>query len=296
LQELPRETVAQVLEAAAQFRIQRKAARLVKLEAAHGEEQALYQAVAATLGYKANPLPFTLLAQRLPLRMLLENRQDAAALLFGMAGFLAQPDLSQYGSETRAYVRALWERWWARRAEFEGLILKAGVWNLAGLRPVNHPQRRLAALAQIVAHWHKLRTAAAACDITKLRQLFLNLRDEYWDSHYTLVSQPASARMALLGESRITDMLANVFYPRAILSDPKRWEEYRKLPAVLSNRRLETAATRLFGESLARKELLKTAVAQQGLLQIYEDFCMRDASDCDQCLFPKQVAQWRATG
>jgi hypothetical protein len=27
---------------------------------------------------------------------------------------------------------------------------------------------------------------------------------------------------------------------------------------------------------------------QQGLLQIYEDFCLQDNSDCAQCPFPEQ--------
>jgi hypothetical protein len=29
---------------------------------------------------------------------------------------------------------------------------------------------------------------------------------------------------------------------------------------------------------------------QQALLQIYDDFCMQDASDCARCPFPEQVA------
>jgi hypothetical protein len=31
---------------------------------------------------------------------------------------------------------------------------------------------------------------------------------------------------------------------------------------------------------------------QQGLLQVYEDFCLRDASDCARCRFPEQLARW----
>jgi hypothetical protein len=48
--------------------------------------------------------------------------------------------------------------------------------------------------------------------------------------------------------------------------------EYAKLAARLSNRRLETAATRLFGNDPRRAQFLKTVAHQQGLLQIYEDF------------------------
>jgi len=70
------------------------------------------------------------------------------------------------------------------------------------------------------------------------------------------------------------------------------WAEYAKLPAQLSNRRLETGATRLFGADPRRKQFLKTVAQQQGLLQIYEDFCMRDNSDCAQCQFPEQMQEW----
>src|SRR5260370_6768480 len=107
--------------------------------------------------------------------------------------------------------------------------------------------------------------------------------------------------MALIGESGGGDILANVLFPFLVAhgseastpSSTRLWEEYAKLPAQLSNRRLETAATRLFGNDSRRRELLKTVAHQQGLLQIYEDFCMQDNSDCAQCPFPEQMAKWK---
>jgi len=87
-------------------------------------------------------------------------------------------------------------------------------------------------------------------------------------------------------------MLMNVFYPWVIIEQPGKWQDYRALGAEQSNRRVEVAAARLFATDPRRLELLKSAAAQQGLLQIYEDFCMQDESDCAACLFPRQVAQW----
>ena len=78
LRDLPEEKAREVLLGAAQFRLRRKAAALARLGELHGADEALYQALAATLGYKNNKLPFTLLAQRLPLRLL--RKSDAAAL------------------------------------------------------------------------------------------------------------------------------------------------------------------------------------------------------------------------
>src|SRR6266542_275269 len=50
--------------------------------------------------------------------------------------------------------------------------------------------------------------------------------------------------------------------------------------------------TRLFGNDPRRQQFLKTVAHQQGLLQIYEDFCMQDNSDCAQCPFPEQMRKW----
>ena len=292
LRELPEEKVREVLHGAASHRLARKSAQLARLRELHGADEAIFQALATTLGYKSNKLPFTLLAQRLPLRLLRAAKNDAAALLFGVAGFLDAPDLAAFAPQTRSYLRELWEKWWPRRAEFERLTFARGHWKMSGQRPANHPQRRLAALAQIVRHWPKMRALSERCEPDAIHEFFAKLTDEYWDFHYTVSSKTAPRRMAIVGESRVTEMLANVFFPLAIGDDPKRIIGYRNLPASPGNRRVEIAAQRLFGDAPIKTALLKSAAMQQGLLQVYEDFCMRDSSDCAACLFPSQLARW----
>ncbi len=289
LRELPEEKAKDVLLGAAQFRLRRKAAALARTTESHGADEALFQALAATLGYKSNKLPFTLLAQRLPLRLL--RKTEADALLFGVSGFLPN-DLSGFDAPTRSYLRELWELWWPRRAEYERLKIEPDLWRMSGQRPVNHPQRRLAALAQLIRHWPKIRTLRDQCEPGAIFEYFASLADEYWDFHYTVTSKKAARRMALVGESRVTEMLANVFFPLAVSEDDKRWIGFKNLRAPLSNQRVEVAALRLFGESPRQHEFLKFAALQQGLLQVYEDFCMRDSTDCARCLFPRQLEKW----
>lgn len=293
LRGLPEEKVREVILGAAQFRMKRKAAALSRTVELHGADEALYQALAEALGYKSNKLPFTLLAQRLPLKLLRAAKDDAVALLFGVAGFLNQQDLGEFDAPTRAYLRGLWERWWPRRAEFERLTIPRTLWKMSGQRPVNHPQRRLAALAQIVRHWSRVSALREDSQPEAISAFCAGLRDEYWDHHYTVTSKPAAKRMALIGETRVTEMLANVFLPLAVAHEPTRWITFQNLPAALVNQRVEIAALRLFGaDSAVARMLVKSAAMQQGLLQIYEDFCQRDASDCQRCLFPTQLAKW----
>lgn len=293
LRDLAETRVRSILDAAAQFRLRRKAQRLRAMLEIHGPDETLFQELAAALGYKQNKLPFTLLAQRLPLRSLRRSGAPIEALLFGLAGFLEAPDLTVYESETRAYVRRLWDDWWPQRDAMERLALPAKIWRLSGARPLNHPQRRLAALAQIVRAWPALRDSLGAAEPAKaLRGFLLSLRDPHWEHHYTLNSEATAKAMALVGDSRIAEILANVALPFLAAQGAEVWEQYEKLPARLSNRRLETALTRLFGDNRRGRTFSRTVAQQQGLLQIYEDFCLRDNSDCAQCPFPEQMQTW----
>jgi Protein of unknown function (DUF2851) len=313
LKDLPEERVRSILDAAAQFRLQKKAARIRaridirQSSSDHGRDEALFQEIAATLGYKENKLPFTLLAQRLSLKAARENLNDTEALLFGLAGFLKAPDLAVYKTSTKNYVRDLWARWWPHRDELERLILPPKVWRMSGLRPVNHPQRRLGALACLTREWlgfrrslGKVRAGPAA--VTAIRNFFGALDDDFWRFHYTLTAKASAKPMALIGESRVAEILANVIFPFWLAEDAchavaerrrvNLWPDYSKLPARLTNRRLETATMRLFGEDVRRAQFLKTLAHQQALLQIYEDFCLQDNSDCAHCPFPEQMKKW----
>lgn len=292
LRDLPEEKIGTILDAAAQFRLRRKAQRLQRLTELHGNDEALFQELAAALGYKQNKLPFALLAQRLTCRGLRTRPNETEAVLFGVAGFLTAPDLKQFAPGTRQYLRVLWEQWWPRRAALERLILPPRTWRLSGTRPLNHPQRRLAALAALLARWPQFLRSLGKEDLAPVRKFFLELEHPYWNFHYTLTSKPSAKEMALVGETRITEILANIVLPFRQLQARDVWPDYAQLPARLTNRRIETGAARLFGDDPRRGRFLRTVARQQGLLQIYEDFCLQDDSDCAQCPFPEQMRKW----
>src|SRR5882724_2814367 len=102
----------------------------------------------------------------------------------------------------------------------------------------------------------------------------------------------ASSPLALIGKSRAAEILANVVYPLAVNDDREIWNDYKKLRAQLSNQAARTAAARLFAGDPRQRDFVRSLVGQQGLLQIYEDFCLRDASDCASCPLPEQLQRW----
>lgn len=299
LRGLPPEKIHSLLLAAAQYRLESKHRRWQRLVAVRGYDQALFQSLAVTLGYKENKLPFALLTQRLPLKTLRAEPAAATALLLGLSGFLHNPNLDKgpVAPATLAYVRACWEHWWPQRSALERLALADDAWKLGGIRPANHPQRRLAAMAGLARRWPEVRalidgqTGNLAREVTRF---LTGLHDPFWDHHYTLSSTPTAKPLALIGTTRATEMLANVFFPLAIAAQPARWEEYQKLPAAATNRRVETAVVRLFGlpTDTPHTRWTKLAVYQQGILQIYEDFCLQDDSNCENCPFPERVGRF----
>ena len=168
----------------------------------------------------------------------------------------------------------------------------AKVWKLSSTRPVNHPQRRLAALSILVRQWPAFRRSLGKASVDPVEKFFETLDHPFWKLHYTLAANASPETMALIGEARVADILANVVFPFWRVEDRDVWPDYAKLPARLNNRRLETAATRLFGEDPRRRQFTKTVAHQQALLQIYEDFCLQDNSDCAHCPFPEQMKNW----
>ncbi|MEZ5299966.1 MAG: DUF2851 family protein [Verrucomicrobiales bacterium] len=292
LREMPAARVADLLEAAAQYRLGVKGGRLRRIAEIHGRGQAVYAGVAEALGYRHNKLPMAVLAGRLPVGWLRNHpAEEAEAMLFGAAGFLGAPTFDDASDEARPYLRALWEHWWRRRAEFDG---SEPPWNFAGARPQNHPQRRLGALAALLRRWGEFLplTEPRGFGEKRLREFFGKLEHPYWSAHYTLSSKAAGKKMALVGPSRAADLLANQLYPLACAERPALWSAYAALPAAEQNEKVRRAAIRLFGNRPDAVAFTKNLHQQQALLQIYDDFCLADESACEECPFPAQLRQW----
>jgi hypothetical protein len=266
---------------------------------ATGDEQAFFQAAAEALGFRWNKTAMAILAQRCPLHELLErDRTEREARLFGAAGFLLPESVGEVRSAASGvYQRQLWDHWWRMREAVETIPRRALVWKTDGTRPVNHPQRRIGALAGLLDRWEPLR-AISTGPVRHLEQHVNNwsktLVHPFWNHHFTLRSEATPRPLRLIGRDRLRDLLGNVVFPSAIRVSPHRWEEYARLGGVASNQKLRRAALRLLGSDRDRQKLFTRYYhQQQGLLQIFEDFCLEDASGCRDCPFPEQLLQWR---
>jgi len=323
LKQLSPDSVTALLEAAGDERFAIKTRKFSRWIHRVGAEQAFYEGWMEALGYKANKIAFRLLAQRVPLAKIFplregeapteptnaadrrEARPPLAAILFGVANFLPTAASTARDSGSQQYVRRLWSKWWKLRPDFEENILPPATWKLQGMRPANHPHRRLGAAVALLKKYPNLleRVTGAIESDSDLLKLFVQIHDPYWNRHFTLGGKAQPREAELIGAGRAQEITANVVLPfvaamAEIEGDHRLLERvksyYTALRAAPSNSILQLARQQLFDVPPSSLKLLNTTRRQQGLMQVFQDFCLNDKSACHRCQFPELVKRWAA--
>ena len=309
LRELTEPQLTELLHAAAKVRFQNKANAICARARNTGWEQALWENLFRALGYKHNVWPMQNLAETKSRW----NRGAASAFeiqtrLLGVSGLLPE-ELTRAQKSSDTFLRRAWDFWWRDRDEFSDCVLPRAVWKFHGLRPANHPQRRLALASHWLAseyfvskieNWCVTEISERAL-LDSLHEIFQVERDEFWSWHWTFKSARLAKPQPLLGAARITDLAVNVVLPwlwiraREGGSEKLQREVEKRFfawPAAADNAVLKLARQRLLATD--RRRMLPGAAAQQGLMQIVRDFCEHSNAICADCRFPELVRGWQA--
>jgi hypothetical protein len=309
LRQIPADKLIGLLHQAAEVRLRSKAAQFQARARQVGWEQSLWEGLFRALGYKHNVWPMQRLAE-LRSRWQTPRTQPLAlqARLFGLSGLLPV-ELTRAQTGADGYVRRVWDQWWRERDEFSDSILPRSLWHFHGLRPANHPQRRLALasrwslagdLALKLERWCARETADSNLPSSLLETLQVE-PDDFWSWHWTFRSARLKSPQPLLGATRVTDLAVNVVLPwlaiRAVegKNDTMRRvieRRYFAWPQAEDNALLRLARQRLLGG--APRRALPGAAAQQGLIQMVRDFCDHSNSICESCKLPELVRDWQA--
>jgi hypothetical protein len=327
LQELSSETIGRLLDLAGEERWRQKASRVgLKMER-RGAEQALYESILEALGFKGNRMPFWQLARLAPVQQLRQAVTTQAptpmhyqAILFGVAGFLAhwQANLAtSMPPESRAYVETLLALWEPVSALFPER-LDERQWRIAGIRPSNFPQRRIAAAGHLLvgltqhsvidlflAPLHTLpvdasRVALRRCQQQLAHTLRVSGQDDFWQHRYTVDGLWHDHAIDLLGSGRAATMVIDVLLPAAAALARLGYEPialaavralflaHRRLP---SNEITREMMRQFFGADRTRGAVVNSACRQQALIQLYRDFCLNEQETCQDCALPRLVAR-----
>jgi hypothetical protein len=264
------------LESAGEERLRLKAERLVLAMQSKDAEQVLWEEIMAALGYKNNKVPFRNLAAACPpprLRQQARNPDEAYAILLGLSGLLPANPISQYPPETTLFIRSIWDRWWKQPEAMKENALAKADWTLSGIRPANHPIRRLMAAAH-----YAFRIPGLAEDDQQL----LEFPDNFWNTHISWKTECKPT--ALVGKSRANAIIANILVPYRAATG-KVQLHLDTLPVEPSNSIIRQTAHALFGPD-HNPRLYRSALARQGLIQIFHDHVLTHRLDelKEQCL------------
>src|SRR5215470_3866531 len=165
LQRLAPQEVSNVLARAGDTRLQQRVWRWSQRETEVGLAQAMYEAVLRALGSTGHRQHFQDLARLVSLHELQRCLYDippqdcgiaAEALLLGLAGIVPAtiPTSNIAEAETGPYVRVLHEYWNLFPGGLRQRAWHDVDWSQPNVRPANTPERQLAGMAQMLAHYH----------------------------------------------------------------------------------------------------------------------------------------------
>jgi hypothetical protein len=326
LLEMIPETVGRLLDMAGEERWRQKANRFALRAERRGVEQALYETLMETLGFQGNRMPFWQLARLAPVARIREalatvqpTPTHVQAILYGVSGFL-----QRWHTERRRphqarddYVATLATHWEPVATWFPE-HLDERQWRTAGIRPANFPQRRIAAAGHLLAgvRQHSLmdycftamrpieayaaRDQLRRCLKELARRLHVAGDEDFWGRRYAIDGQEQNRPIDLLGPGRATTMVVDVLLPAAAALaqlgyEPIALEAARALyvshPRLPPNEVTREMLRQFFGADRARAAIVNSACRQQGLIQLYRDFCLNELETCQECAFPRLVAR-----
>jgi hypothetical protein len=262
-----------------------------------GADQAIYEAFLTACGYSQYKRLFRSIAEQIHYDRIRQlAREDALlveAALLKIACLL--PDaLPNEGSAADHFMKVSV----LRNEHLAGLRSLPFQWRKTGVRPANYPERRLAGAARFLSRTAKAGLARTLEDIWRASLSPAARRREferlfpgpvgYWSIHCSWTDNPMRKPTAPLGRGRVLSIIGNVVVPAALAlarqqKDHLREESVRvlfaSLPKEAPNHVLRAMIPRIYG--VGARPRLKFQ-AQQGLLQLYQDWCGANRS-CRNC-------------
>lgn len=275
------ERVGEALDAEGGRRFEAKAKWFAQQTAGSGAEQALYEGLMEALGFGGNAAPMRSLACLLPWQRLAATPPKAwEAMLLGAAGLL--PSQRGHRGPVEDHVLGLE----AEFARARWKAMPASSWKLWGMRPQNHPVRRIAGAARLLNRLGAPSALFAAVDARTTSEatvpLLLNA-EGFWVTRYDVCGGVCRMPAALVGRSRALEILANVVLPAAVAhGDAELAMKARTLFAKLP-RPATYGVTRFIEIALASEGTRVPVGARraQGLLALHRDWCTQNG--CGRC-------------
>ncbi len=260
-------------------RLERKAAELEDLLRYSNNDwnQAFFEALASTLGFRINKLPFEQLARNTPVQYLEKHKDQlfqVEAMLFGQAGLLEGKFQGEYPKKLKKEYQHL-------KNKFSLQPVSGHLWKFMRLRPNNFPTIRLAQLAMLIHRREHFFSEIIGCpDYDHLLDFFSVGVSDYWKEHYYF-DRPSKKMGKNISGSTVELIMINNVIPFLFLYGKLKGQtgfQDRALALLESIGPETNRITRRFGEFGIVPE---SASQSQALIELKTNFC--DEKKCLEC-------------
>ncbi|MHC4322393.1 MAG: DUF2851 family protein [Planctomycetota bacterium] len=321
--------IGHFLDYAGDERILVKADRIEKQQKTRTFEQVLYEAIMESLGYKNNKEQFKCLGSLVTINEIKrlipsdvsinERSKKIQSLLFGMSGLLPS-QRSKYASvkdkPTLGYINDI-ERIWSRiKNDIKHKPMDGELWSLKYSRPGNYPTRRIAAISRLLAENYETglfrvilrsfeKTEKSKSEIDQIKviiknteSILLELYDDHWSHYYTFGGRRLKKRERLIGKERATVIFINIIIPILLVYARKKgdselegklFKAYKRHSKLSPNNITRFMNYRILGKNSQEGSVVNSARRQQGLLQIFKDFCESEDIACEKCILLQTI-------
>ncbi len=294
--------IRSMLTAAGMERFYLKSGRILRQMLLSGTEQTCLRLMFEAAGYKRNRECFLELFNRFREYPPDIRKECFEAILWGESGLLPDPAVAVLSEEMRCFTENTWRLWWKIR-----IGSRHGIdWRRDGGRPVNSPERRIAALVSLYRTFGETPLRTLYVHISSIanqeeagRELvkLLTLHDILWDKYtsFELAKKPGPG--AVFGAASALETVVNVVLPgmAAAAKIDGRADDIRAaaiwnvLPSTQDNRITRVAAARWFRDKAAANQVMTGAAVRQGVIHLFQEFCDKCHTDCNSCLIYNSI-------
>ncbi|NPA68680.1 MAG: DUF2851 family protein [Chlorobi bacterium] len=255
-----------------------KCAKSVLKQTNNNYEEMLYITTAKAFGFKINALPFKMLAESLPLKIISKhktNKFQTEALLFGQAGMLKNTNIND------PFYLKLKNEYKFLKHKYKLTPTDPELWKFMRVRPSNFPTIRISQFADLLhKSTHLFSKITEAKNIRDIEKLFEIQAGNYWNTHYRF-GQESSFKKKTFGKSARNNILINTVIPVLFLygKEKDKPEIIEKAINFLENIKAEKNKITKKWEDAGLK--IKNAYFSQSLIQLYNTYCInKKCLDC----------------
>ena len=262
-------------------RLETKTAQIEQLlkKNVQNKEEVFYHYLAAAFGFKTNSLPFSLLAESLPLSCLTKQKNNLLqleAMFFGQAGLLPDTATDDYCEDLKREYQFL-----KRKFSLQP-VCKSSMWKFAKMYPSGFPTIRIAQFSALIHQSSSLLSKVLKAEkVEDLVNMFSVKTSSYWNSHYRFGVSASRTMERNLGNFAVHSLIINTVLPFLYAYSKWQKDDLLREKAIVFFEALPFENNTVVRKYIDLHPNFCNALHSQALTQLFNNYC--SSKQCLRC-------------